>query len=251
MVLAALYDIHGNLPALEAVLRDVRAADVERLLIGGDVLPGPMPRECLDVLNALDIPSTFIRGNGDRETTATRQGRMSAIIPEYFRDSIRWNAAQLTDKDERAIASWPLTHTLKLPGVGRVLFCHATPQNDMDIFTAQTAESKLLPILEPLEVDVVVCGHTHMQFDRMVGGTRVVNAGSVGMSFEGEGAFWLLITDRVELKRTDYDREAAAARVRSTRYPLADEFAAKNILTTPIREAMEAAFAGAELKNPD
>lgn len=248
MRIAALYDIHGNLPALEAVLREVRAANADHILIGGDVLPGPMPRECLDPLDAQDIPTTFIMGNGDRETLAARHGQMSSMIPASFHEAMRWNAAQLTEQDERVISAWPLTESRKVPGIGKVMFCHATPRNDTEIFTEATAVEKLTPIFDPLGIDLLVCGHTHMQFDRMVGRTRVVNAGSVGMPFEGVGAFWLLIGDRVELKRTAYDLEAGAARVRKTAYPLAEEFAAKNILMAPAREAMEAAFAGAELK---
>src|SRR5690348_11266244 len=99
MRVAALYDIHGNLPALEAVLEEVRAAKVDHILIGGDVVPGPMPRECLDTLYKLTTPATFIMGNGDRETIATRHGQISAIIPPYFHEAMKWNAAQLTDDD--------------------------------------------------------------------------------------------------------------------------------------------------------
>jgi predicted phosphodiesterase len=84
---AALYDIHGNLPALEAVLRDVRDAGADHIVVGGDVLPGPMPRECLALLQALDLPVQFIQGNGDRETIAP-----TGAVPEPYRASLRWNA---------------------------------------------------------------------------------------------------------------------------------------------------------------
>lgn len=250
MRVAALYDIHGNLPALAAVLAEVRATGVDHIVIGGDVIPGPMPRECLDRLATLDVPASCIIGNGDRETVTARGGQVSATIPEYFKESIRWNAAQLGDEDERTIRAWPLTRAMTIDGVGKVVFCHASPRNDLDIFTAATPDGPLQPLFDPLNADLVVCGHTHMQFDRTIGTTRIVNAGSVGMSFEGVGAYWLLIDQRVELRRTDYDLAAAAERVRRTAYPLADEFAAKNILTTPAREMMLAAFAAAELKRP-
>jgi putative phosphoesterase len=247
--IAALYDIHGNLPALDAVLSEVRNAGVDQIVIGGDVLPGPMPRECLDRLYALDTPTTLIVGNGDRETLAYKRGDESGPIPPGFREAIRWNAAQLTASDEVKISAWPSTCRFRVDGIGDVVFCHATPRNDVEIFTAATAEEKLLPIFSPLGADLVVCGHVHMQFDRMIGRTRVVNAGSVGMPFEDPGAYWLLIGPGINLRRTEYDRDDAAARVRRTAYPQAEEFAAKSILTAPNRDAMIAAFANAELQN--
>jgi len=248
MRVAALYDIHGNLPALESVLAQVRNANVERVVVGGDVLPGPMPRECLELVRSLEVPTDFIIGNGDRETVAARRGPISEIIPEYFRPALKWNAGQLTAADEKAIDEWPLTRRLAVDGIGDILFCHATPRNDTEIFTSATSEEKLRPIFEPLNVDLVVCGHVHMQFDRRVGRTRVMNAGSVGMPFQDPGAYWLLIDARkMELRRTAYDLQAAAARIRQTKYPLADEMASKNILASPDMATMIEAFSKAEL----
>ena len=172
MGIAALFDIHGNLPALEAVLGDVREARVDHIVVGGDVLPGPMPRECLDLLSSLDIPTDFIIGNGDRETAAAARGDVSSVIPEFFREAMRWNAAELQPRDLEAIDSWPLTQQLTVDGIGEVLFCHATPRNDTEIFLKTTPDEKLRPIFDSLGVQLVVCGHTHMQFDRIVGRTR-------------------------------------------------------------------------------
>jgi len=247
MRVAALYDIHGNLPALEAVLAEVRRAGVDRVVVSGDVLPGPMARECLDVVLDLGIPTAFIIGNGDRETIAARHGMMSSLVPVSFRETIEWNAAQLTDADEETISGWPLTKTLGIDGVGEVLFCHATPRNDTEVFTAATRDGKLRPIFDPLGVNVVVCGHVHMQFDRMVGGTRVVNAGSVGMPFDAPGAYWLMLDSGIELRKTDYDLERAAKRVRQTAYPQAEIFATNSILNPPSKQMMSAAFSNAEL----
>ena len=247
MRVAALYDIHGNLPALEAVLADARAAGVGRVVIGGDVLPGPMPRECLDLVLALSMPIDFIIGNGDRETIAAKHGNMSTTIPASFRSTMDWNAAQLTDGHEKQIGSWPLTKTLHLDGMGDVLFCHATPRNDTEIFTSTTRDARLRPLFDSLNVAVVVCGHTHMQFDRMIGRTRLVNAGSVGMPFDRPGAYWLLLDSRVELRRTPYDFEKAAERVRNTAYPQAEVFATNSILNPPSKQMMTEAFSKAEL----
>lgn len=232
MRVACLYDIHGNLPALEAVLDEVRAHHVDHVVIGGDVVPGPMPRECLDVLTALDIPASFIVGNGEIAVVDAGRGIMDKRIPPMFHSAMAWNADQLTDVDVRAIQSWPMTLTMVVEGVGRVLFFHATPRDVNQIFLKTTADEKLRPLFDPLNVDLMVCGHTHLQFDRMVGSTRVINAGSVGMPFEEAGAFWALLGPGVELKRTDYDLNAAAERIRATAYPQAD-FAAKAV-TTPL-----------------
>jgi predicted phosphodiesterase len=240
-VIAALYDIHGNLPALEAVLDDIRNMPVERIVIGGDVLPGPLARECLELLLRLDRPVDFIQGNGDRETIALRRGQPSTF-PDTYRDAMRWGADQLSPEHEQWVASWPAT--LRVPRSQRpsLLFCHATPRNDIDIFTRVTPEERLRPLFEDVGADLVVCGHTHMQFDRVIAGIRVVNAGSVGMPFGPTGAYWLLVDSGVELRRTTYDLEGAAARIRASGYPMAEQFAATNVLNPPTEEQMIAIF---------
>jgi diadenosine tetraphosphatase ApaH/serine/threonine PP2A family protein phosphatase len=133
----------------------------------------------------------------------------------------------------QAVSSWPGTLRRTIDGIGDVVFCHATPRNDTDIFTRDTPEERLRPLFDGVGAVLVVCGHTHMQFDRMVGATRVVNAGSVGMPFGVTGADWLLLGPAVELRHTSYDLEAAAARIRTTDYPDAETFAAQFVLQTP------------------
>jgi putative phosphoesterase len=248
MRIAAIYDIHGNLPALEAVLQEVREAGVDRIVIGGDVLPGPMPRETIACLRDLEIPTSFIRGNGDRETLAWRRGAESSSIPESYRETLRWVARQLSPEDERLLSGWPETLRIEIPGLGEVLFCHATPRNDTDIFNRNTPEERLIPIFEKAGAPVVVCGHTHMQFDRTIGKTRVLNAGSVGMPFGEPGADWLLLGPGVELRHTPYDLEEAAERIRGTEYPQAEEFAARNVLKPPSEAEMLEIFGRVELR---
>ena len=248
MRVAALYYIHANLPALEAVLHDVRRADVDHVVVGGDVLPGPMPRETIACLLNLECPVQFIHGNGDREVLAWKRGTETDSIPEPYRDAMRWVAQQLHPDDERVLASWPQTVRMEIRGLGAVLFCHATPRNDTDIFTRATSEDRLLPIFEALDVALVVCGHTHMPFDRTVGKIRVVNAGSVGMPFGEPGADWLLLGPGVQFRHTAYDLGNAAARIRNTQYPQAEDFAARNILQPPSEGAMLEAFTRVELR---
>ncbi|HEX4955443.1 MAG TPA: metallophosphoesterase family protein [Thermoanaerobaculia bacterium] len=260
MRIAALYDIHGNLPALEAVLEDVRAAGVDGVVVGGDVLPGPMPIETLDLLLSLGLPTHFLYGNGERAVLAQREGMRGGSVtywgtvsgvrpPDAVVEVMRWSAGQLRPEHEQALASWPMTVQLEVPGLGPVLFCHSTPRSETEGFLRTTPEEVLLPVFEPLGVAMVVCGHTHMQFDRQVGRTRVVNAGSVGMPFGPPGAYWLLLGPDVQLRRTDYDLAAAAERVRRTSYPQAEEFAAQSILSPPTEEAMLGVFSRFELRS--
>ena len=248
MRVAALYDIHANLPALEAVIADVRRAGVDQIVVGGDVVPGPMPRETIEYLLALDIPVQFIEGNGDRDVLARMRGVEPLSVPAEFRDAIAWNAIELHPEFETLLAGWPQILRLALPGLGDVLFCHATPRSDNEIFTRLTPEPRLVPIFGRLNVVVAVCGHTHMQFDRLVGQTRVVNAGSVGMPFGDPGAYWLLIGPGVQLRRTQYDLAAAATRIRRTSYPQAEEFAARNIIRPPSEAEILETFARVELR---
>jgi predicted phosphodiesterase len=248
MRVAAIYDIHANLPALEAVLRDIRHAGVDQVVVGGDVFPGPMPRETLTCLLGLDIPAQCIQGNGDREVLALMRGTETGTVPEQFREVMRWNANQLHPKDEQLLANWPKTLRLEIRGLGEVLFCHATPQSDTEVFTRLTPEDRLLPIFAGCNVPLVICGHTHMQFDRRIGSVRVVNAGSVGMPFGEPGAYWLLLGPDIQLRHTTYDLAEAAERIRDTKNPQAQDFAARNVLQPPSEEEMLEAFTKAELK---
>ncbi len=248
MRIAALYDIHGNLPALEAVLDEVDRAGVDRIVVGGDVLPGPMPAETLARLRSLGPPVDFILGNGEVAVLAESKLPGSSKVPEAVRESIRWNARQLDPAAEAFVAGWPRTLRLDVPGIGPTLFGHGTPRSEDEIFTRLTAEERLRPLFDGLGAALVVCGHTHIQFDRMVGATRVVNAGSVGMPFAEPGADWLLLGPDVELRHTRYDLDAAAVRIRVTAYPEAVMFADRYVLHPPTEAEMLAVYAKAELK---
>jgi len=252
MRIAALYDIHANLPALEAVLADVRAANVDLIVFGGDVVPGPMMRETLTRILSLDIPTQFILGNGELGMLAqidapdpgavTYWGTTSgAPLSEPLKEVVRWSARQVLPDHAREFARWPRTLRMEIPGVGHLLFCHATPHSETDAFTRLTPEEVLLPVFEGLGADVVVCGHTHMQFDRVIGATRVVNAGSVGMPFGRTGADWLLLGPGVELRNTSYDLLRAAEQIRQTEYPQARELA-ESLLEPPSEDSILTVF---------
>jgi predicted phosphodiesterase len=224
MRVAALYDIHGNLPALEAVLAepDVAAADV--VLVGGDALAGAMPDATLRTLAGLGERVVCISGNGDREILERRGADPDEGDLWNRRDA--WCATQLTAAELETVAAWPATAVLAVDGLGPVCFCHASPRNDHEIFTAISPPERVEPMLAATPEATVVCGHTHVQFDRTIGGRRVVNAGSVGMPYEDlPGARWCLLGPDVELRRTEYDLAAAAAAIRATGVPDPDEFA--------------------------
>jgi diadenosine tetraphosphatase ApaH/serine/threonine PP2A family protein phosphatase len=135
-----------------------------------------------------------------------------------------------------------MTTRLAVAGIGDVLFCHATPRSDTEIFTRRTPDDRVRPMFSSAAASLVVCGHTHMQFDRTLDGVRIVNAGSVGMPFGATGAHWLLIGPGVELRHTAYDLGRAAGDVRHTRYPQAAQFADRHILEPPSEEEMLRAF---------
>jgi predicted phosphodiesterase len=258
MRVAALYDIHANLPALEAALQDVRETGVDMVVVGGDVLPGPMPRETLRLLLDLDLPVQFIHGNGElavlAQMSAERTGAVTywgttsgKPLPEQLREGHQWTAQQLQREFEKVLAGWPKTIRLDIDGLGEVLFCHGTPRSETEIFTRLTSAEILRPLFDGLNAQVVLCGHTHMQFDRMVGRTRVVNAGSIGEPFGEAGAFWALLGPGVELRHTPYDLTQAAKRIRTTQYPQAKD-SAQGILQPPSEKEMLELFAKAEVK---
>lgn len=231
MRLAAIYDIHGNLPALEAVLEEVAQQRPDAIVVGGDAVWGPMPGETLTKLLAVELPTHFIRGNADRVLAELMSGKdIGEEVPEKARKVAAWVAQQLEPEDQERLASWNRTLRLTANGLGEVLFCHATPQDDTTIFTRLTPEDRLRPIFDNVGAGLVVCGHTHMQTDRMVGEVRVVTAGSVGKPHGERGAYWLLLDADVQFQCTLYDFEDAAGRVRATAYPEAEEFAAGSIL---------------------
>jgi putative phosphoesterase len=249
MRVAALYDIHANLFALEAVLKDISLADVDCVIVGGDVLPGPMPAETLARLSDLDVPVQFIHGNGERVVLAQLAGGDISEVPEQHREVIRWTAEQLGPGHETSLAGWPAKHKLEIEGLGEALFCHATPRNDTEIFTRLTPEDRLVPVFAGVDVPLVICGHTHMQFDRTIGRVRVVNAGSVGMPFsQPQGAYWLLLGPEIQLQRTAYDFTTAAARIRNTNYPLVEELAVRYVIHPPTEAETLELFARAELR---
>ena len=255
MRVAVLNDIHGNLPALDAVLSDVRDARVDRVIVGGDVVPGPMTRETFQTLASLEIPVDYLYGNGETAVRAAMDGRDHPAVPEMYRPLLRWTARHLESEYGAFLAGWPKTQHLSIDGIGDVLFCHGTPRDENEVFTRLTPDEMLGPMFDGVTAALVVCGHTHMPFDRRIGAIRIVNSGSVGMPFGPPGADWLLLgpapgespRSDVVFRHTDYDLEAAAARIRATDYPDAENFAAQYVLNPPTEARMLEIFTAASL----
>ena len=240
-----LSDIHGNLPALEAVLREVEAERPDLIVSCGDVASGPMPAETISVLAKLS-GARFVQGNADRGLVDEFDGKERGPMPGPFS---HWCAKQIDRGQRDFLASFEPTVTVEgVEGVGRVVFCHAVPRNDTDVFTVETPDDRVRELMSGVDADLVVCGHTHMQFDRVVDRVRIVNAGSVGMPYGEPGAYWTMLGPGVRPRRTDYDREQAAKRMRAKSSEDAEQFARENVLKVPSREQAMAFMRGMEEK---
>jgi predicted phosphodiesterase len=213
--IAALYDIHGNLPALEAVLAELDRVDL--VLVGGDVVWGPWPRETMDALLALRNIE-FIMGNADRAVFERASGR--------WKESNDWCAERLTPDHLSFLQTRVPTLT-----AGGLLFCHGSPRCDTDGITVGTPPERIAAWCAGIEASTVVCGHTHAQFERRVGPWRIVNAGSVGNPFGRCGAYWAVFDRDVDLRFTPYDVGAAARKILATGFPYAERMATE--ITSP------------------
>jgi len=230
---AAISDIHGNLPALEAVLADVEREGFDLVVVVGDTVTGPFSAGVFDRVTS--VPAVrFVRGNVERLVIEGAD--------EHGRD---WNQERVRLGDDRlaAVASWPRTIELELDSLGRTLFCHSTASSEDPIYTRITPEDELLELFAGVEADVVVCGHTHIQYDRRLpSGLRLVNPGSVGMPYEGRrGAYWAALGPDVELCRSEYDVDAAVRAIEEQGAPVDEQHIA--LLLDPMdSEAATAEF---------
>jgi predicted phosphodiesterase len=245
MRIAAIYDIHGNLPALDAVLAAIEREVPDLILVGGDVAAGPLPRQTIERLMALGARARFVRGNADREMVGAFDGDpLDPRLPQAARDQILWSAGQFGQAHRDFLASFTPPVTFPIDGLGDAVFCHGSPRDEDEIITAITSDERLARIVAEVSQAVVVCGHTHMQFDRRSGEVRVVNAGSVGMPYGEPGAYWAMLGPDVSLRRTAYDFDAAAGRIRAGGSPWAEEFIARNMRQPATTEEAAALFEG-------
>jgi predicted phosphodiesterase len=202
VTVAALYDVHGNLPALEAVLADVEREQPDVVVFGGDLVWGPWPQETLELAETLGSTAVFIRGNCER------------LVLEGASPAHAWARDRLDEAARERIRTWPLTRTREIEGLGRTLFCHATPRSEDEIVTPDSPPDAWKETFGAVEANVAVCGHTHLQFDLMRAGRRIVSPGSVGAPTVRSAAWWALLGPEVELRTTEYDTESTIAAAR-------------------------------------
>jgi putative phosphoesterase len=239
---AVLSDIHGNRRALEAVLAEVEKEKPDKIVIGGDVALGPFPCETIECLMALGDRALFVRGNADRELVEAFDEKL-AYDPKEENPGKRlstWSAQQINETQRNFLASFQDTVKLDVLGLGEVLFCHGSPRSDNEIITSLTPPETLEKLFQGIDDKVVVCGHTHHQFDRITDDFRVINPGSVGMPYEGQaGAYWALLGPSVQLRRTVYDVLKAAQEAEVAGYP---DVEYRATLITPPAAAEVAAY---------
>jgi predicted phosphodiesterase len=241
--IAALYDIHGNIHALDAVLADVMSSDADIIVVGGDVASGPFPAQTIERLMALPAPARFVMGNADRELIEAFALADAPPPMNGAEATTQWCARQLSGRHVDLLRSFDATVTLAVEGDGSTLFCHGSPRSDEELVTPVTPEGRVEPMLVGVSANTVVCGHTHMQFERRISGVRLINAGSVGMPYEtAPGAYWAMVGETIELRRTAYDLDAAAVAIAATDWPMAKEFALENVVTVPSPEEAIAIF---------
>src|SRR3954468_3446698 len=236
MRIAALYDIHGNLPALEAVLAEVELLDVDVIVVGGDVAPGAMTPQTIARLRELGDRARFVIGNGDREVVEALDADPppDPEAPDPLTRILAAEVARLDRADRDFLAAFEPVVRLEADDVGPTLFCHGSPRRGTEILTQVTPPERLAPMLAAVDEPTVVIGHTHHQFVLEHGGRRVVNAGAVGMPYQGAAAaFWLLLGPEVDLRRTDYDIDGALEALRGTGAPDVDEVMLQSSLVDP------------------
>lgn len=237
MRVAALADVHGNAPALEAVLHDLESVDPDLVVFCGDLTWGSLPGETLALVRAMRWPARFVRGNGDRAVGADLGTRGA------------WIAAGHSAEDIAFLETFEQRVSVDVDELGAVCFCHGSPRSDEECVTERTPPERVREFMAGVDERVVVTGHVHLQFDRVVDGVRLLSPGSVGLPYEGPPcAHWALLGPDVELRRTDYDVNAAVERMRATDDPSSDVIT-ELMLHPPGREeviadAEERVFAG-------
>jgi predicted phosphodiesterase len=237
MRIAALADVHGNAPALAAVLEEVEREAPDLVVFCGDLTWGSLPQETLALVRGLRIPARFVRGNADRAVGTEEEGRGP------------WMTSMHTPEDLAFLAGFEPTVSAVVDGLGPTCFSHGSPRSDEECVTERTPIERVRDFTAQIDARVVVTAHVHVSYDRVVDGIRLIGPGSVGLPYEGRpGAYWALLGPDVELRRTEYDVEAAVALMRRTDDPRVEQIV-ELMLEPPSRDeaiehAEKAVFAG-------
>lgn len=230
---AAIYDIHGNATALQAVLKEIQNCTVDEIVVGGDLVWGPQPALVMEQLLSLSGNVYVIRGNTDRYV-AGRYG-IEQGLDDWSAKLCQWCVDQLTEQQIDFLQNLQENVTISIAGLGEVLFVHGSPRSDVEGILEDTPEFEIAQMMSAVSQDIVVCGHTHTQFERNVMGKRIINPGSVGLQRRARGACWALIGPTVDLRETEYDYQYAADQFLRSNAPLANEFA-EHVLNPPTDE---------------
>jgi putative phosphoesterase len=210
-----LGDVHGNTVALAAVLEELRGQDVDLVVWMGDLSWGAEPTATLDLVRSLELPSRFVRGNAERALLELEDGTNEASSERE-----QWMLEAHSSDDLELARSFEASHSVEIDGLGATYFTHGSPRSDEELLTAGTPEERVAAATSDIAERVLVTGHTHAQYDREAAGVRAINPGSVGMPYEGRpGAYWALLGPDVELRRTEYDVDEAATRLRASGLP--------------------------------
>lgn len=218
---AVLSDVHGNVPALEAVLADVERADVDLIVFPGDVTWGPEPQETVEIIRALGDRAVCVQGNADRAVL-----ELVAGTREHTRPRDPWMPKHHDDEAVEFLRTFAFSVVVDIEGLGPTRFCHGSPRGDTECVTPETSAERFAELSAGIAEMVLVTGHTHLQFDRYVAGRRSVNAGSVGLPYhlgEPGTAYWAVLGPDVDLRQTRYDVEEAVRRTRDTDDPTGEE----------------------------
>ena len=201
-------DVHGNAPAFAAVLEEIEREQPDLIVSCGDLTWGPLPEETYELARGLN--ARWVRGNADR---AVLEGASDT-------ERERWMQAHHTDAIREFLGAFEESVVVEVDGLGPVRFCHGSPRSDEECVTPETPEERVREFSAGVEERVIVSAHVHIQFDREAAGIRSVNAGSVGLPYEGRpGAYWALLGPVVELRRCEYDVGAAVERFRTSGQP--------------------------------
>ena len=234
---AVIADVHGNAPAFAAVLEELEREQPDLIVSCGDLTWGPLPEETYEL--ARELNARWVRGNADR---AVLEG-----VSESERE--RWMQAHHTDAMREFLRTCEENVVVEVDGLGAVRFCHGSPRSDEECVTPETPEERVREFSAGIDERVIVSAHVHIQFDREAVGIRSVNAGSVGLPYEGRpGAYWALLGPDVELRRTEYDVNATVERFRASGQPNVEQIVEMMLTPPEPREVIDHAekhvFAG-------
>jgi predicted phosphodiesterase len=226
---AAIADVHGNATALEAVLAELDREQPDLIVSCGDLTWGSLPRESVALLEPWGDRVLYVRGNSERE-----------LQERTMLDSevARWEFERHDDPAlQDYVRSVRPQVAVEVDGLGPTLFCHGSPRSDEECVTVATPAERVEEFTAGVQAACIVTAHTHMQYDRRVGETRLLNPGSVGLPYELEpgNAYWALLGPEVELRRTPYDLDAAIERMRAAGMPKFDQI--EELMRTPPPQA--------------